>query len=186
MRFRHGDAEAPLKVTGPAPEGKKGTRVTFLPSPETFKITDFDFEKFEPFLKYNEDWIKETAAFGHAPEHVQLERFVADWYGWEWRDSAVVPALKGKIVKKTEDNFSSKGWIEIPTPVCAVIFTPENLAKYKKREDGARFYLVKADEVAIYELKYRSWKRLIPENDQPAEPRKDPFSPPESEKDSKS
>ena len=47
MRFRHGDAEAPLKVVGPAPEGKKGTRVTFLPSPETFKITEFDFEKLE-------------------------------------------------------------------------------------------------------------------------------------------
>ena len=47
MRFRHGDAEAPLKVVGPAPEGKKGTRVTFLPSPETFKITEFDFERLE-------------------------------------------------------------------------------------------------------------------------------------------
>jgi DNA gyrase subunit B len=47
MRFRHGDAEAPLKVVGPAPEGKKGTRVTFLPSPETFKVTEFDFERLE-------------------------------------------------------------------------------------------------------------------------------------------
>src|SRR3569623_1360241 len=47
MRFRHGDAEAPLKRTGPAPEGKKGTKVTFLPSPDTFKITEFDFEKLE-------------------------------------------------------------------------------------------------------------------------------------------
>ena len=47
MRFRHGDAEAPLKLIGPAPEGKKGTRVTFLPSPETFKITEFDFEQLE-------------------------------------------------------------------------------------------------------------------------------------------
>ncbi len=47
MRFRFGDAEAPLKVVGPAPEGKKGTRVTFLPSPETFKIVEFDFEKLE-------------------------------------------------------------------------------------------------------------------------------------------
>src|SRR5689334_1955994 len=47
MRFRHGDAETPLKVVGPAPEGKKGTRVTFLPSPETFKITEFDFERLE-------------------------------------------------------------------------------------------------------------------------------------------
>ncbi len=47
MRFRHGDAEAPLKIVGPAPEGKKGTRVTFLPSPETFKIIEFDFEQLE-------------------------------------------------------------------------------------------------------------------------------------------
>jgi DNA gyrase subunit B len=47
MRFRNGDAEAPLKVVGPAPEGKKGTRVTFLPSPETFKIIEFDFEELE-------------------------------------------------------------------------------------------------------------------------------------------
>ncbi|GAA4009085.1 DNA topoisomerase (ATP-hydrolyzing) subunit B [Sphingomonas swuensis] len=47
MRFAHGDAVAPLKVVGPAPEGKKGTQVTFLPSPATFKITDFDFEKLE-------------------------------------------------------------------------------------------------------------------------------------------
>jgi len=46
MRFRHGDAEAPLKIVGPA-EGQQGTRVTFLPSPDTFKITDFDFEKLE-------------------------------------------------------------------------------------------------------------------------------------------
>ena len=47
MRFRHGEAEAPLKVVGTAPEGKKGTRVTFMPSPETFKITEFDFERLE-------------------------------------------------------------------------------------------------------------------------------------------
>ena len=46
MRFRRGDAEAPLKVVGPA-NGKRGTQVTFLPSPATFKITEFDFEKLE-------------------------------------------------------------------------------------------------------------------------------------------
>ena len=46
MQFSHGDAVAPLKVVGPS-NGKKGTRVTFLPSPETFKIVEFDFEKLE-------------------------------------------------------------------------------------------------------------------------------------------
>ncbi|KQN26787.1 DNA gyrase subunit B [Sphingomonas sp. Leaf33] len=47
MRFAFGDAVAPLKVVGPAPEGKKGTKVTFLASPATFKITEYDFEKLE-------------------------------------------------------------------------------------------------------------------------------------------
>jgi DNA gyrase subunit B len=47
MRFAHGDAVAPLKVVGKAAAGQKGTRVTFLPSPSTFKIIEFDFEKLE-------------------------------------------------------------------------------------------------------------------------------------------
>ena len=47
MRFAHGDAVAPLKVVGTVPESKKGTRVTFLASPATFKITEYDFDKLE-------------------------------------------------------------------------------------------------------------------------------------------
>jgi DNA gyrase subunit B len=45
MRFRHGDAEAPLKIVGNT--DKRGTRVTFLPSPATFKQTEFDFDRLE-------------------------------------------------------------------------------------------------------------------------------------------
>jgi DNA gyrase subunit B len=48
MKFAHGDAVGPLVVKGPAPAGKKGTRVTFLPSTDTFKnVTEFDFERLE-------------------------------------------------------------------------------------------------------------------------------------------
>lgn len=46
MRFAHGEAVAPLKIVGKA-DGRKGTRVTFLPSPDTFKVTEFDFERLE-------------------------------------------------------------------------------------------------------------------------------------------
>jgi DNA gyrase subunit B len=45
MRFRNGDAEKPLKVVGKT--DKRGTRVTFLPSSETFKNIEFDFERLE-------------------------------------------------------------------------------------------------------------------------------------------
>ncbi|MBB4640817.1 DNA topoisomerase (ATP-hydrolyzing) subunit B [Rhizorhapis suberifaciens] len=45
MRFAFGDAVAPLKIVGDT--DRKGTCVTFFPSPATFKITEFDFEKLE-------------------------------------------------------------------------------------------------------------------------------------------
>jgi DNA gyrase subunit B len=48
MRFEHGNAVEPLRVVGPAPAGRKGTRVTFLASGDTFKnVTEYDFDKLE-------------------------------------------------------------------------------------------------------------------------------------------
>src|SRR3982750_580051 len=51
LRFRHGDAEAPLKVVGEAPEGKRGTEVTFLASKETFTKTEYDYATLEHRLR---------------------------------------------------------------------------------------------------------------------------------------
>ncbi|MET4698050.1 DNA gyrase subunit B [Constrictibacter sp. MBR-5] len=50
MRFRHGDAEAPLAMVGEAP-GLSGTEVTFLPSKQTFTMTEFDFATIERRLR---------------------------------------------------------------------------------------------------------------------------------------
>jgi DNA gyrase subunit B len=55
MRFEHGNAVEPLRMVGDAPPAKEGgsetrtgTRVTFLPSGDTFKnVTEFDFDKLE-------------------------------------------------------------------------------------------------------------------------------------------
>ena len=59
MSFSHGDADAPLKVTGTyAPnrqpgtyEGRSGTETTFLPSPQTFTRIEFDFKTLEHRLR---------------------------------------------------------------------------------------------------------------------------------------
>ena len=51
MRFRHGDAEAPLKVVAEAPAGKRGTKVTFVPSPQTFTKIEFDYSTLEHRLR---------------------------------------------------------------------------------------------------------------------------------------
>ncbi len=50
MVFADGVPEAPLKLVGDAP-GKKGTRVTFTPSPATFTMVDFDYATLEHRLR---------------------------------------------------------------------------------------------------------------------------------------
>jgi len=50
MTFRHGNAQAPLAVVGPA-EGRRGTEVTFLPSTETFTQVEFDYVTLEHRLR---------------------------------------------------------------------------------------------------------------------------------------
>jgi DNA gyrase subunit B len=50
MQFRHGEPVAPLKIVADVP-GKKGTEVTFLPSPATFTKTEFDFATLEHRLR---------------------------------------------------------------------------------------------------------------------------------------
>ena len=56
MRFRLGDAEAPLKITGEAPKKDDGTFATgttvrFLPSPATFTMVEFKRETLEHRLR---------------------------------------------------------------------------------------------------------------------------------------
>ena len=55
IEFAHGDAVSPLIVKGPSPvqDGapKRGTQVTFLPSPETFTMIEFDYATIEHRLR---------------------------------------------------------------------------------------------------------------------------------------
>ena len=70
MRFEHGDSVGPLVVKGDAPPAedggkRKGTRVTFQASTDTFKnVLDFDFEKLEH--RYRE------LAFLNSGVHIKL------------------------------------------------------------------------------------------------------------------
>ena len=50
VEFEDGVTVAPLKVIGPA-NGRRGTEVTFLPSPQTFTQTEFDFNTLEHRLR---------------------------------------------------------------------------------------------------------------------------------------
>ena len=55
IEFANGDAVAPLMVVGPAPlvdgRPKRGTEVTFTPSPDTFSMVEFDYATIEHRLR---------------------------------------------------------------------------------------------------------------------------------------
>lgn len=52
MRFKHGEAGEDLSpVRDLGPDERNGTEVTFLPSPETFTLTEFDFKTLENRLR---------------------------------------------------------------------------------------------------------------------------------------
>ena len=50
MRFRHGDAESPLAVVGPAGD-RTGSEITFMPSTGTFTMVEFDLPTLEHRLR---------------------------------------------------------------------------------------------------------------------------------------
>src|SRR5262249_20213303 len=50
IEFGHGEAKAPLKAVGDAAR-KRGTDVTFLPSTDTFSMTEFDWPTLEHRLR---------------------------------------------------------------------------------------------------------------------------------------
>lgn len=49
--FEHGEVVQSLEQRGPAPDGRTGTRVTFMPSTETFSMIEFDYQTLEHRLR---------------------------------------------------------------------------------------------------------------------------------------
>ncbi|MGB4057866.1 MAG: DNA topoisomerase (ATP-hydrolyzing) subunit B [Alphaproteobacteria bacterium] len=111
MRFRHGDAEAPLKsLRDLEKDERNGTEVTFLPSAATFTMTEFDYGTLEGRLR--------ELAFLNSGVNIYLTDFRGDNEGEqkkthlhyeggiesfvEWLDRAKKPLIK-PISLKAED-----------------------------------------------------------------------------------
>ena len=102
MRFRDGEAEAPLAVVSPY-EGRSGTEITFLPSKKVFTKTEFDYATLEHRLRElaflnSGVFLNLTDARGLQPKSVALhyeggiEAFV------KWLDRSKTALHQGPIV----------------------------------------------------------------------------------------
>ena len=108
IRFRHGDAEAPLCVVGGSDEAR-GTEVTFKPSAATFAKTEFEFAILERRLRelafLNSGLEIKLRDERHAPAQEQrfcyeggLSAFV------EWLDRGKAPVVTPPIMALGTDN----------------------------------------------------------------------------------
>ena len=124
IRFAHGDAVAPLEVVGEAGD-RRGTEVTFKPSPGTFSRTEFEFERLEKRLRelaflnsglrisLSDRRAIEAPAEGEAPGERRVDfRYDGGLVAFvEYLDRAnkpIVPALSGAAENTAERNGESK------------------------------------------------------------------------------
>ncbi|HVV94322.1 MAG TPA: DNA topoisomerase (ATP-hydrolyzing) subunit B [Hyphomicrobiales bacterium] len=107
MSFTGGEADAPLAAAGPS-EGRRGTEVTFLPSPDTFKgVTEFDWATIEHRMRelaFLNSGVRIVLADNRGAEpkreemHYEggVEEFV------RWLDRTKKPLVEVPIVVRTE------------------------------------------------------------------------------------
>ena len=108
IRFRNGDAEAPLAVVGPSPQ-PSGTEVMFRPSPAVFTHTEFDFSLLERRLRelafLNSGLSIVLRDERHAPAQEASMRYDGGLVAFvEWLDRAKTPVFTPPISLKTADD----------------------------------------------------------------------------------
>ncbi len=107
IRFRNGDAEAPLALIGPSDE-PSGTEVTFKPSPAVFTRTDFDFSVLERRLRelafLNSGVAVTLRDERHAPGQEASFRYEGGLVAFvTWLDRAKTPAFPSPISITAEE-----------------------------------------------------------------------------------
>ncbi|HVZ10240.1 DNA topoisomerase (ATP-hydrolyzing) subunit B [Rhodopila sp.] len=107
IRFRHGEAEAPLAVLG-ASNRPSGTEVTFKPSPATFTKTDFDFTLLERRLRelafLNSGMTIVLRDERHAPAVEAVMHYEGGLVAFvEWLDRSKNPVFTPPISLRTAD-----------------------------------------------------------------------------------
>ena len=110
IRFRNGDAEAPLSVVGES-DHPSGTEVTFKPSAETFTKTEYDYAVLERRLRELAFLNSGLTIVLRDERHAEVKEAVLHYEGGlvafaEWLDRAKTPVLAQPISASVADDKS--------------------------------------------------------------------------------
>ena len=103
--------------------------------------TEYDWKKHGLGLQYNENWMKESVAFGVLRDHVRLESFVKhpNSVAQSWRDSTLVAPLPTKNPKLPKGH--EQAWTKTPVSIdcskCRFLIIPNrNFDSYVRPSNG--------------------------------------------------
>ncbi len=108
IRFRHGDAEAPLAIVGVPEAHPTGTEVTFKPSAETFTKVEFDYATLERRLRELAFLNSGLTIVLRDERHAELRESVMRYDGGlvafvEWLDRGKKPEFSPPISLRADD-----------------------------------------------------------------------------------
>ena len=129
---------------------------------------DFDLQRYDIGLRYNESWSANESAFGPHPAITRLELFVDDKVAFsnDWRDAASVPRLR-TICPPISDQERRKALgtgnervddaVVVTGPVQIIVATSPKLARYVHRRNSMRFYSVTNDGIKEFTARKSKW-----------------------------
>jgi len=138
-------------------ENGKTTLVETNPVRVFFYPQSFDFPRFTIGLQYNENWVEETAKFGHRPEVVRIGYMVDDpnAIADAWRDAAIIPPLDVTLPDVAPKKMASiKEPITVRGDVKAIVVDSTPLADYYNAFIGDHFSLLIVDSSGITKMVY--------------------------------
>lgn len=128
-----------------------------------FYRDDFDIQRFDIGLRYNEHWMAEAVKFGHPRNGVRLCCFVPEREAViaSWRDSDLVPALNVRLPQaQINKGKSVTEPIVIHGKVKAIVLPHWSLKGYFDREDTLPLYVVNSESVQEFTAESGKWIRL--------------------------
>ena len=153
-------------------DGTKEVKVEGNPMRVLFYQDSFEFPKHSLFLRYNENWVDDLAAFGHGKDFpsrlcclIEKPEAIVE----SWRLSKSIPALKSKLPELNPENRRKpQGPALIQGKIKAYILLEGSLVDYyrpyKSKTEGLKLLVV--DSAGIKELTFHrkgGWKEEKPE-----------------------
>ncbi len=135
-----------------------------------FYNSNYDWQKHGLGIQYNEDWVEETAAFGHSLDHLRLESFMqsgvdlttkASILEKAWRDSPRIGPLDATIPQlppKPNPAESLKEPIVLGSAFQIIVIPNRNFHDYWELSDGVVVAVLSEDGVAWFHVSAGEWK----------------------------